>query len=136
MISQNDLFKFIGLAVVVLFVVSVGMKMFRAQTKVLEGMTNSKNDTDIDKIATSINSETDRNDTMLALHKNRSHYEDMIVALEKNCSEYILKSLMDNAESIANNPESDQSQKTISNLNNLAEFRKTLNTAMIVLDKK
>ena len=43
---------------------------------------------------------------------------------------------MDNAESIANNPESDQSQKTISNLNNLAEFRKTLNTAMIVLDKK
>ena len=31
---------------------------------------------------------------------------------------------------------SDDSQKTISNLNNLAEFRKTLNTAMIVLDKK
>ena len=134
MISQNDLFKFIGLAVVVIFAISIGAKMFRAQTKVLEGMTN--NDTDIDKIATAINSETDRNDTMLALHKNRSHYEDMIVALEKNCSEYMLKSLMDNAESIANNPTSDDSQKTISNLNNLAEFRKTLNTAMIVLDKK
>ena len=42
MISQNDLFKFIGLAVVVLFLVSFGIKMFRAQTKVLEGMTNSK----------------------------------------------------------------------------------------------
>lgn len=136
MISQNDLFKFIGLAVVVLFLVSIGVKMFRAQTKVIEGMTNSGNATDIDKVATAINSETDKNDTMLALHKNRTNYEDMIVALEKNCSEYILKSLMDNAESIASNPESDESQKTITNLNNLAEFRKTLNTAMIVLDKK
>lgn len=136
MISQNDLFKFIGLAVVVLFFVSIGVKMFRAQTKVIEGMTNSGNATDIDKVATAINSETDKNDTMLALHKNRTNYEDMIVALEKNCSEYILKSLMDNAESIASNPESDESQKTITNLNNLAEFRKTLNTAMIVLDKK
>uniref|UniRef100_A0A6C0CNP3 Uncharacterized protein n=1 Tax=viral metagenome TaxID=1070528 RepID=A0A6C0CNP3_9ZZZZ len=136
MISENDLYKVIGLAVVVLFVVSIGVKMFRFQTKIVEGMTNGANSTDIDKRAAAIDSKTDANDTTLALHKNRSAYEDMIVALEKNCSEYILLSISDNAEAIANNPTSDENQKIITSLNNLVQFRSTLNTAMTILDKK
>lgn len=137
MISENELYKFIGLAVVLLFLISMGVKMFNYQTKIVEGMTNSTDtDTDIDKIADSISGATDRVDTQLAIQKHRKHYEDMIIALDTNCADNILYSIMINGEAIAKNPTSEESQKAITNLNNLAQFRTTLNDAITHLDKK
>jgi hypothetical protein len=135
MISENELYKFIGLAVVLLFLISMGVKMFNYQTKIVEGMTNSTN-TDIDKIADSISGATDRVDTQLAIQKHRPHYEDMIIALDTNCADNILYSIMINGEAISKNPTSEESQKAITNLNNLAQFRTTLNDAIKHLDKK
>jgi hypothetical protein len=135
MISENELYKFIGLAVVLLFLISMGVKMFNYQTKIVEGMTNST-DTDIDKIADSISSATDRVDTQLAIQKHRKQYEDIIIHLDTNCGDNILYSIMKDGEAISKNPTSKESQKAITNLNNLAQFRTTLNDAITYLDKK
>lgn len=140
MISENDFYKFIGLAVVILLVVSVCARLFKVQTKVIEGMTigssSSSSTTDKDKVADAVSSNNDSVDDELLVSKYRTSYEDTIVALEKNCSDYILSGVVNNAEAISKDPTSAENQKIISALNNLTTFRSTLNTAMVILDKK
>ena len=72
----------------------------------------------------------------IAIQAYRKHYEDMINALDTNCADNILYSIMINGEAIAKDPTSEESQKAITNLNNLAQFRSTLNDAITHLDKK
>ena len=140
MISENDFYKFIGLAVVILLVVSVCARLFKVQTKVIEGMTiggsSSSSTTDKDKVADAISSNNDSVDDDLLVSKYRTSYEDTIVALEKNCSDYLLSGVVNNAEAISKDPTSEANQKIITALNNLSTFRSTLNTAMVILDKK
>lgn len=132
--SESEIYKFIGLAVVIIFVLAMCAKMFRYQTRVIEGMTTSM--TDKDKIADAVSQNTDLVDDRLLVGKYRTSYEDTIVALEKNCSDHLLSSIIDNAETISKNPTSDSNHKLITSLNALADFRGTLNTAMVILDKK
>lgn len=132
--SESEIYRFIGLAVVIIFVLAICAKVFRYQTRVIEGMSASM--TDKDKVADVVNQNTDVVDDKLLVAKYRTSYEDTIVALERNCSEHLLSKIVDNAESISKNPTSEVNHKLITSLNALSDFRGTLNTAMIILDKK
>lgn len=137
MIPENDIYRFVGLAVVILLVVHFGIKMFRFQTKIVEGMVGGdSDDTPTEKVAEAVKNENNKLEDMMHIDKYRSSYEDIITELEQNCSEWILMGVGLNAAKIAVNPFTEENQKIINYLNGLAEFRKTLNTAMIVLDKK
>lgn len=135
MISQNDLYKFIGLAVVALFLIHIAVKSFKYQTKIVEGMTSSSN-TDRDKIADAIDQKIIEIDDKMRVGTFRHNYEDAIISFEKFCSETILKVSMDKAPDIVKDPLSKENQEVIVALNNLAQFRNTLNDAMVTLDKK
>ena len=64
MISQDDLYRIVGLAVVLIFVISIAVKAFAYQTKILEGMTISS--IDKDKVSSSVTSNNDKiADTLL-----------------------------------------------------------------------
>jgi len=133
MIEADDLYKIVGLIVVIIFVVSIGAKMFSYQAKVIEGMTNSS--TDKDTISSAVSSNTDKlSDTLLA-SKYRSNYEDTIINLEKAVSVGILSEVINNAETISSDPASSKARTAMSSINTMLTFRETLNQSMIILDK-
>lgn len=133
MISQDDLYRIVGLAVVLIFVISIAVKAFSYQTKILEGMTNSS--IDKDKVSSSVTSNNDKIADTLLVSKYRSEYEDTIINLEKGVSTALLSEVIHNADNISSDPTSKKSVTAIENINNLKNFRETLNQAMIILDK-
>jgi len=133
MIEADDLYKIVGLIVVIIFVVSIGAKMFSYQAKVLEGMTNSS--TDKDTISSAVSSNTDKLSDTLLVSKYRSNYEDTIINLEKAVSIGILSEVINNAETISSDPASSKARTAMSSINTMLTFRETLNQSMIILDK-
>jgi hypothetical protein len=133
MISQDDLYRIVGLAVVLIFVISIAVKAFAYQTKILEGMTISS--IDKDKVSSSVTSNNDKIADTLLVSKYRSEYEDTIINLEKGVSTALLSEVIHNADNISSDPTSKKSVTAIENINNLKNFRETLNQAMIILDK-
>ena len=133
MIEADDLYKIVGLIVVIIFVVSIGAKMFSYQAKVIEGMTNSS--TDKDTISSSVSSNSDKLSDTLLVSKYRSNYEDTIINLEKAVSVGILSEVINNAETISSDPASSKALTAMSSINTMLTFRETLNQSMIILDK-
>ena len=95
----------------------------------------SSTDTSPANISSKISSDADQVDTKLAVHKNRTNYEDTIVQLEKVVSMTLLSEVINTAETVASDPTTTDAQKSIAVVNNLQNFRKTLNEAMVILDK-
>lgn len=133
MINQNDLYRLIGMAFLLVIAVAIAMKALSYQRKIIEGM--SSTDTSPANISSKISSDADQVDTKLAVHKNRTNYEDTIVQLEKVVSMTLLSEVINTAETVASDPTTTDAQKSIAVVNNLQNFRKTLNEAMIILDK-
>lgn len=133
MISQDDLYRIVGLAVVLIFVVSIATKAFAYQTKIMEGMTTSS--TDKDKMSSTISSNNDKISDTLLISKYRSDYEDTIINLEKGISTALLSEVINNADIISADPTSKASTAAIATINGMKNFRETLNQAMIILDK-
>lgn len=133
MISQDDLYRIVGLAVVLIFVVSIATKAFAYQTKIMEGMTTSS--TDKDKMSSTVSSNNDKISDTLLVSKYRSDYEDTIINLEKGVSNALLSEVINNADTISADPTSKASTAAITTMNGLKNFRETLNQAMIILDK-
>lgn len=133
MISQDDLYRIVGLAVILIFVVSIATKAFAYQAKVVEGMTSSS--TDKDKISSTVSSNNDKISDTLLVSKYRSDYEETIINLEKGVSTALLSEVINNADTISADPTSKTSTAAIATINGLKNFRETLNQAMIILDK-
>ena len=133
MINQDDLYRYVGIAFLLVIVVAIAMKAFSYQRKIIEGM--SSTDTSPSNISSKVSSDADQVDTKLAVHKNRSSYEDTIVQLEKVISMNLLSEVINTAENVAADPTTVDSQKAIVSINNLRTFRETLNEAMVILDK-
>ena len=133
MINQNDLYRLIGMAFLLVIAVAIAMKALSYQRKIIEGM--SSTDTSPANISSKISSDADQVDTKLAVHKNRTNYEDTIVQLEKVVSMTLLSEVINTAETVASDPTTTDAQKSIAVVNNLQNFRKTLNEAMVILDK-
>ena len=133
MINQNDLYRLIGMAFLLVVAIAIAMKALSYQRKIIEGM--SSTDTSPANISSKISSDADQVDTKLAIHKNRTNYEDTIVQLEKVVSMTLLSEVINTAETVASDPTTTDAQKSIAVVNNLQNFRKTLNEAMIILDK-
>ena len=133
MINQDDLYRLIGMAFLLVIAVAIAMKALSYQRKIIEGMSNT--DTSPSNISSKISSDADQVDTKLAVHKNRTNYEDTIVQLEKVVSMTLLSEVINTAETVASDPTTADAQKSIAVVNNLQNFRKTLNETMVILDK-
>ena len=133
MINQDDLYRLIGMAFLLVIAVAIAMKALSYQRRIIEGM--SSTDTSPSNIPSKISSDADQIDTKLAIHKNRTNYEDTIVQLEKVVSMTLLSEVINTAEIVGSDPTTSDAQASISTVNNLQNFRKTLNEAMIILDK-
>jgi len=141
--ESDDIYKYLGLFVVVVFVVYIVIKTMNFQLKMVEGFTapdttNSPSGvtTDKNKIPDAIKNNTDKMSDALLTDKYLRVYEDTIIDLSSNIDMYILSEVLKNAESISVDPSTTANQLIITKLNNAKAFSDTLNQAMTILDKK
>lgn len=138
MIKENNLYRIVGLAFIILTVIAVGVNVVRGQGKVIEGLTNNDSSiiTDRDKIPDVIKNNNDKLSDSLLINKYRTTYEDTIIDLDKTVSLGIIKMLINSAETISKDPNSSDAIKIIQSVNEMKKFRDSLNTAMTILDKE
>lgn len=142
--DKNDIVYYLGLTFVVCLLIYVVIKSLTLQLNIVEGLTSNRNtssgsglnSTDKDKIAEAVKNNTNTIEDNLLISKYRSNYEQTIIELENNIGYALLSSVLNNAESISNNPTSTESQTIITSINNMKTFKDVLNDAMKVLDTK
>ena len=135
--TSEDIYKYLGLAIVIVFVIYIAIKSLTFQARLIEGM-KSKDDatttTDKDKVSDAIKSHTNTLLDGLLIDKYRSSYDDTIIELEEFINASLLDGIVKNAENIATDIASDNSQKLITFCNSLKAFKDTLNDSMKYLD--
>jgi hypothetical protein len=141
MVEYEKIYKYVGLAIISLFVLYIIIRTLRFQASILEGMatssttTTDSTKTDKDKIADAVNTNTTTVEDALLVDKYKKSYEDTIINLENNINYFILGGIVNTAEIISKNPLVADSQKIITGLNNLKMFKDTLNDSMTFLNK-
>ena len=134
--EYKNLMYYLGLGLIILLILHFVVRTLNFQAKLVEGMVNNNSvTTDKDKIPDAIKNHTETKDDKLLIDKYRRSYEHTIINLEENIGKEILTLLNDNAEMLAKDCSSDNSQKIVAKLNSLVDFKKTLNEAMQTLDK-
>jgi hypothetical protein len=132
----ENIYKYVGLAVIALFVLYIALKTMNFQASILEGMTTATTtNTPIAKLADAVKNNTNMVENKLLISKYRKSYEDIIIDLESNVNLSILYGLTTNAETISADPLSPASQTIITSINSLKAFKDTLNDSMQTLDK-
>jgi len=137
--TSDDIYKYIGLFIVVVFLLYVVINTLKFQVNVLEGMTSSNNKistTDKDKVPEAVKSNTSMVEDALLIDKYTKAYEDTILDLDSNIDIFILSQVLQNAENISADPGSDENQKIIAKINSAKAFKDSLNHSIKVLDKK
>jgi hypothetical protein len=142
-IETDKLYKYIGLGVVGIVLLYIILRTLKFQLNIVEGLTtmtsssaSSPIGTNTDVINTPIaidNNSTMVEDTLL-INKYQKSYEDTIIALDKSVDFSILQTILKNAESISVNPTSTDSIQTINMVNNLQQFKDSLNEAMTFMN--
>lgn len=133
----DNIYKYLGLAIIILVVLYVAMKSLTFQARLVEGMTSKNEDTtptDKEKTPDAIKSNTTNVLDALLIDKYRPSYDDTIIELEENINATILAGILKNAEMISTDPSSEKSQQFITAVNNLKSFKETLNDTMKYLD--
>ena len=141
-IETDKLYKYIGLGVVGIVLLYIILRTLKFQLNVVEGLTTMSSSTsapvgtNTDVINTPMaidNNSTMVEDTLL-INKYQKSYEDTIIALDKSVDFSILQTVLKNAESISANPTSTDSIQTITTVNNLKQFKDSLNEAMTFMN--
>uniref|UniRef100_A0A6C0HH90 Uncharacterized protein n=1 Tax=viral metagenome TaxID=1070528 RepID=A0A6C0HH90_9ZZZZ len=134
--TSEDIYKYLGLAIVVVFVAYIAIKSLTFQARLIEGMKSkdkeSETTTDKDKVADAIKSKTNAMLDSLLIDKYRSSYDDTIIELEEYINVAILTYVTSFAETIATPGPSSTAMMT--SLNTLQAFKATLNDSMKFLD--
>jgi len=135
--DSDDIYKYLGLFVIVVFVVFIIIKTMNLQLKMVEGFTAAgASTTDKNKIPDAIKNNTNMISDSLLIDKYLQAYEDTIMDLDTNLNMYILSQVLTSAETISSDPGSSASQAIITKINNIKTFSDSLNQAMKTLDKK
>ena len=79
LVSENDVYKYLGLAFIVLIVIYFIHKMVEAQANIVEGMTNTREDTTINELLPRLKETAKRCRSDLHLTEDREKIEDVIV---------------------------------------------------------
>lgn len=145
---ETNLYKYLGLGVLVVFVVYILIKSLLFQVKMVEGLTNPEKDDSKNMGSSNVANETtkavqksnDKIDEMLAVGKNKKDYESMLITLD-DYSKGMLVSKVININSKISKLEpgkevTDEIINEMDKANTLKTFTDTLNSTMMAIDKK
>lgn len=130
MVCYNDvmLYVFLGIAsILLLFSLN-----FWSKGNTIETFTGN---TDKNSISDIVKNDANKLSDKILVSKYRTAYEDTIINLDNVVGLAMLDETINNAETISNNPISKEATEAMNNINNLKQFKETLNEVMIILDK-
>jgi len=86
--SEDNIYKYLGLGVVSILAIYIGVKSLSFQAKLIEGMTNSSDKVSLLENTTNISDEkikqeNEKLNDILSINKHRTNYENLIIALEE-----------------------------------------------------
>lgn len=147
MASENQIYKYVGLFVIVMFVAYIALKTLKFQYKVIEGLSNGSDssnksmlDVVADKAYESVKNRNDKVEDVIALDKYRTDYENLIIAMEEYTNNTMLSKVVSIASTVGgldvDAPLSNQIVNDIDAANKLRDFVGTLNATMSYIDSK
>ena len=92
LVSENDIYRYLGLAVAVLIVIYFIHKMVEAQANVVEGITN-REETTINDLLPKLKEAADKCRSDLHLTEDREKIEDIIVAYKSLLGCKVIKTM-------------------------------------------
>lgn len=131
--TTEKFFLYLGYTAIVLFIVWFLFKLTNIQVKIVEGLANRNTSNQSGPNGKVISNETTQIIDGLHVDKYRGNYEEIIMNLEKWCNTAIVAGIADNKINAAD-PFNPENIKHISALNQLKQFKDTLNDAMQFLD--
>lgn len=141
MMNSDNIYKYVGLFIISLFIIYIVLRTLNFQVKLIEGMATgtstsaSATPNDKEKIADAIAANTTFAEDSLLISKYQKSYEDIIINLENNINFFMLGAIINNGETISKKPMDPASIALINSINSLKTFKDTLNDSMIFLDK-
>jgi hypothetical protein len=147
--NNEDLYTYLGYAIILVLVYLICKTLFQKSAPegfmgMFEGTDETKpeevSETEdpavkrIEQNVKDIEAETNKTIESMNLVKSRTHWENLIVAMEDRISSGSLQSLAILASMIKKDPNDDKLGKVIERLNNLNKFKETLKDNMKYLD--
>ena len=136
---MNELYKYLGMFIVASFLIYIMFNGLRLQNMVLSNIIpmefdKKENFENINKVSDELDANTKDVLDPVLIKEYEKDYEKLIHKLDSNISTALIKNLKENAEGLSKNHMSEQTQDIIIKLNNLKDFKETLNTAQTILD--
>lgn len=147
MSNENDIYKYLGLALVVLFVIYIIIKTLTFQANIVEGLTNPTETNDFALLENSANTssqnikkQNDKLNDIISISKYRTDYENLLISLEEYTNIMMFSKVIDvgnmaSANGIGKNVTS-EIIKHMDTANTLKAFVDTLNASMKYIDRK
>lgn len=136
---MNDLYKYLGMFIVGLFFLFIMFNGFRVQNIMLSSLVtgdidNKETFENINRVSDELDTNTKETLDPVLIKEYERDYETLIHKLDSNISTAIIKSIKDNAEELSKKHMTQTTQDIIVKINNLKNFKDTLNTAQTIMD--
>jgi hypothetical protein len=137
--DMNDLYKYLGMFIVGLFLLFIMFNGFRIQNIMLSSLVtgdidNKETFENINRVSDELDTNTKETLDPVLIKEYERDYETLIHKLDSNISTAIIKSIKDNAEELSKKHMTQTTQDIIVKINNLKNFKDTLNTAQTIMD--
>ena len=138
--TSNTMYKYIGIAVILLLSVYISGQCLSYQNYVIEGLANPKRSNIINKdhlpqLDQDIKNDNDNKKDTLLINKYKSQYEDLLIGLNENTNLQLLENITEYASNLVQN----NSKKSVASLDKifkLHHLNSSLNSVMKYLDKQ
>jgi len=101
-LTENEVYKYLGLAFIVLAVIFIIHKIVEVQSRVVEGMSNNSSAKSISEIAQEVKKLAARNRDDLHIAEDRDKLEDVIIAYKSLIGCTVLKEMSTNSDILKN----------------------------------
>jgi hypothetical protein len=101
-LTENEVYKYLGLAFIILAVIFIIHKIVEVQSKVVEGMSNSSSTKSISEIEEEVKKLAARNRDDLHIGEDRDKLEDIIIAYKSLIGTTVLKEMSTNSDLLKN----------------------------------
>jgi len=101
-LTENEVYKYLGLAFIILAVIFIIHKIVEVQTRVVEGMSDKSSSKSINEILEEVKKIASRDRSDLHIGEDRDKIEDIIIAYKSILGTTVLKEMTTNGKLLEN----------------------------------
>lgn len=101
-LTENEVYKYLGLAFIILAVIFIIHKIVEVQTRVVEGMSDKSSSKSINEILEEVKKIASRDRSDLHIGEDRDKFEDIIIAYKSILGTTVLKEMSTNGKLLEN----------------------------------